>query len=389
MPRAKPRGPIARFIQRLGMAVGLIAMMTTVAALLLHASVETDGPPPRDPDAAGRRMSLSEVKSWGYQLHRTNLGELAKSPFDLIVIDPSAFGRMSLAKRAEAIEKLKRKPDGGQRIVLSYLSIGEAEDYRAYWRGEWVMPAAASPTEGQASAVQATAPATAPSQPSGPPAAAKAPIVTGSTQPAAPAAVPAAPVRVPSAAAPKWLGAENAEWRGNYKVRFWDADWQALLMGKRDAALDRIAASGFDGVYLDRADVFAELKAERPTAKDDMVGLVEKIAGYARRLNPGFLVVLQNAEELMAHQSVRRAIDAIAKEDLLYGINGEGLANDSADVTASLHYLKLAQKSGRPVLVVEYLSDRKVADDARRKLAAHGFISYFAPRDLGRLNVEF
>jgi cysteinyl-tRNA synthetase len=213
--------------------------------------------------------------------------------------------------------------------------------------------------------------------------------VTGSTQPALPAAVPAAPVRVPSAAAPKWLGAENAEWRGNYKVRFWDADWQALLMGKRDAALDRIAASGFDGVYLDRADVFADLKAERPAAKEDMVGLVEKIADYARRLNPGFLVVLQNAEELMAHESVRRAIDAIAKEDLLYGINGEGLANDSADVTASLHYLKLAQKSGRPVLVVEYLSDRKVADDARRKLAAHGFISYFAPRDLGRLNVEF
>ena len=385
MPRAKPRGPIARFIQRLGMAVGLMAMLTTAAALLLHASVETDGPPPRDPDAAGRRMSLSEVKSWGYQLHRANLAELATSPFDLLVIDPSAFGRMSLAKRAEAIEKLKRKQGGGQRIVLAYLSIGEAEDYRAYWRGEWVMPAAAAPAEGQAAVAQGAAPAASTAVP----AATKAPIVTGSTQVAAPAGTPAAPVRVPSPAAPKWLGPENAEWRGNYKVRFWDADWQALLMGKRDAALDRIAASGFDGVYLDRADVFAELKAERPTAKGDMVGLVEKIADYARRLNPGFLVVLQNAEELMAHESVRRAIDAIAKEDLLYGINGEGLANDSADVTASLHYLKLAQKSGRPVLVVEYLSDRKVADEARRKLAAHGFISYFAPRDLGRLNVEF
>lgn len=381
MPRAKPRGPIARLIQRLGMAIGLIAMMTTVAALLLHASVETEGPPPRDPDAAGRRTSLSEVKRWGYQRYGANLSELAKSPFDLIVIDPSAFGRMSVAKRAEAIEALKRKPDGGQRIVLAYLSIGEAEDFRAYWRGEWVMPAAASPGGAQTATAQRTAPAA--------PRSASAPIVTGSTQPAAPMAATGAPVRIPSAAAPKWLGAENTDLRGNYRVRFWDADWQGLLMGKRDAALDRIAASGFDGVYLDRAVVLADMTAERPAARDDMAGLVEKVAAYARRLNPGFLVVLQNAEELIGHDSVRRAIDAIAKEDLLYGINGEGLANDSADVTASLHYLKLAQKSGRPVLVVEYLSDRKAADDARRKLAAHGFISYFAPRDLGRLNIEF
>lgn len=34
----------------------------------------------------------------------------------------------------EQIESLKRKAIGGKRLVIAYFSIGEAEDYRNYWK---------------------------------------------------------------------------------------------------------------------------------------------------------------------------------------------------------------------------------------------------------------
>ena len=35
------------------------------------------------------------------------------------------------------VARLRKKPDGKPRLVLAYLSVGEAEDYRAYWKKGW------------------------------------------------------------------------------------------------------------------------------------------------------------------------------------------------------------------------------------------------------------
>ena len=72
------------------------------------------------------------------------------------------------------------------------MSIGEAEDYRFYWREEW------------------------------------------------------------DDSGPSWLDVENADWPGNYKVRFWDSGWQSIML----QYADRILAAGFDGVYLDIIDAY-------------------------------------------------------------------------------------------------------------------------------------
>ena len=76
------------------------------------------------------------------------------------------------------------------------MSIGEAEDYRYYWREDWV------------------------------------------------------------AEPPSWLADENPDWPGNYKVRYWDTDWQSIIYGTGDSYLGQILAAGFDGVYLDIIDAF-------------------------------------------------------------------------------------------------------------------------------------
>ena len=91
---------------------------------------------------------------------------------------------------------------------------------------------------------------------------------------------PARPLRAPTLAAPTWLGDENPAWRGNFRVRYWDQGWQSLMFGHETAALERIIGAGFDGVYLDRADVYQGWAKERPEARADLTrrGLADRAA---------------------------------------------------------------------------------------------------------------
>ena len=54
--------------------------------------------------------------------------------------------------------------------------------------------------------------------------------------------------------APSWMGEENPNWEGNYKVRYWDPQWKNLVFGNSESYLDKILSAGFNGVYLDIID---------------------------------------------------------------------------------------------------------------------------------------
>ncbi len=118
---------------------------------------------------------------------------LDATDYDVLIIDLFYEDQMLTS---QDVTDLQTKANGGKRLVISYMSIGEAEDYRYYWQDEWEI----SP--------------------------------------------------------PGWLDQENPDWEGNYKVHYWDPDWQAVIYGSSDAYLDRILAAGFDGVYLDIIDGF-------------------------------------------------------------------------------------------------------------------------------------
>lgn len=290
------------------------------------------GPAPQRPPAAaptlGQRPSLVGVQSWGYQLQRLDLGAMAASPYDLIVIDRSRDGSDEGALRPAEVERLKQKPDGGRRFVFAYLSIGEAESYRGYWQEAW------------------------------------------------------------KRSAPPFLLGENPDWEENYAVRFWMPQWQSIIFGSPEAYLDRIVAQGFDGVYLDKCDVTEDLEQhfpavarERADLARDMVDFVIRLAAHARRTRPDFAVIMQNAEPLLRSAELRSVIDGVGKEELYFGLDGGEGMNEGQDVEESRSLLALVRAEGKGVLVVEYLGDRAKMRRASELAAGDGFVLFLSGRN--------
>lgn len=144
--------------------------------------------------------SLDQVQNFLYLLNKENfstkqefIDAVRNTNYDLLITD--AFFNDSAFTEAE-VSALRQKRNGGQRMVISYMSIGEAEDYRYYWQEGW--------EQGN----------------------------------------------------PDWLAVENPNWPGNYKVKYWDPEWQAIITGNKDSYLQLILDAGYDGVYLDIIDGF-------------------------------------------------------------------------------------------------------------------------------------
>jgi cysteinyl-tRNA synthetase, unknown class len=273
---------------------------------------------------------LKDATSWGYQLQRVHAGQIPAA-IDVLVVDYTA---------RDDVEALRTKPDGTKRIVLCYLSIGEAENYRTYWRPRW-----------------ATSP-------------------------------------------PVWLGPENPAWKGNFAVKFWYPEWQRLIVDPARTQpstwdriiealfpqpkpyLDQIVEAGFDGVYLDRVDAYEKALETRPAATADMVAFVEKISAHAKKRRSGFLVIPQNGESLLANPRYLKAIDGIGKEDLFYGETGDGKPNIPTEIRITIGHLNRAKAEGRPVFVVEYVSDEDLKRKTHAELRQLGYVGTFTERSL-------
>src|SRR5437588_13085045 len=64
---------------------------------------------------------LQAVRSWAYVLQAIDPMEIARSPYDLVVVDYNENKVM----RPGIVDIMRRKPDGSRRFVVAYLSIGE------------------------------------------------------------------------------------------------------------------------------------------------------------------------------------------------------------------------------------------------------------------------
>ena len=187
---------------------------------------------------------------------------------------------------------------------------------------------------------------------------------------------------------PGWLGPHNNHWRGNYGVRYWQDGWQDIILGSPDGYLQRIARAGFDGVYLDKIDEFADMARENVRARPDMIAFVVRLAKTARALKPGFLVVPQNGEELLRDAGYRAVIDGLGKEDLLFGDPKERVWNAPDQVARNVRDLALLVADGKPVLTVEYVAEPSLLAQARRENERYRFIPHFADRTLDSLRVD-
>ena len=140
--------------------------------------------------------SLSEVKNFLCLLNPENFSNideyyqaLKNTNYDLLLIEVS---HNNIFFTKEQIEELKIKHNGGKRIVIAYLSIGEAENYRVYWNKKW------------------------------------------------------------NKKKPNWIVKENESWKGNYIVKYWTPEWK-IVIKEYQKKLDEI---GVDGYLLDTVDSY-------------------------------------------------------------------------------------------------------------------------------------
>ena len=145
--------------------------------------------------------NLSQVKNFLYLINPIHfatktmfINAVTSTNYDLLIMD--SFFNDGVEFTSAEIDQLKNKANGGKRLVISYMSIGEAENYRYYWQNNW------------------------------------------------------------NTNKPNWIDAENPNWAGNYKVKYWNSDWQNIIYGNDNSYLKKIINANFDGVYLDIIDAF-------------------------------------------------------------------------------------------------------------------------------------
>jgi cysteinyl-tRNA synthetase len=169
-------------------------------------------------------------------------------------------------------------------------------------------------------------------------------------------------------------------------VRFWDPAWRALLF----RAVDQLIDTGFDGAFLDVVDAgeyWAEEAPEaqrNPQAEQQMVELVEALAAHARVRKPGFGLFPNGGPGLGRFPAYVKVVDGLFVEDVWYsGAHRQKPANTAWVLEA----VKPFRAAGKPVLAIDYPTQKFVDDFYARALAA-GLVPYATVRDLDKLTVN-
>jgi uncharacterized protein (TIGR01370 family) len=253
-----------------------------------------------------------------YQLQGESFGLLSSQSFRVAVVDMDD-ANLSASQVATL--------HGQGKTLYTYLSIGEAEDYRDYWiDGHW------------------------------------------------------------SQQKPSFVLGENPDWEGNYSVKFWDYTWQQIMFGRVADAI----AHGYDGMYLDIVDAYEVAQVRNaytgPDIRQAMIDFVVALSQYAKALDPDFKVIPQNAVGLLAlkesnpgvpNTAYLNAIDGVGVEDLWY--DGD---STSSWTSGDLAFIKNAVNAGKFVLATSYpTQDAKQEAFVTNALNA-GFIPFVADRDL-------
>jgi len=329
-------------------------------------------------------FTLDQVQFWAYQIQdvalNASIDGLVDSSYDMVVIEPTRTDwslpddgedRDRDFDTAAAVSRLKASPasDGLHRkLVIAYIDIGQAEDWRWYWTWD-----ERSPDDSVAQALC-----------DGP--------------------------QFPPSHWPAYIAkCDPDQWLHNYPVYYWDPDWQNIVIqgnglssspfGDYRSIIDEVIRDGFDGIYLDWVEAFEDediaAKAVQlgldPAA--EMVAFIQSMRDYAATRVEDFLIIQQNAASLIGEaQAIVGVIDAIAQEAIWFDgdatdewddPDGFDYVNDSDLVGYYLGYLSMYQQAGVPVFACEYALES--ANEAYSRAYASGFIPYVTRRSLGRL----
>jgi len=145
-------------------------------------------------------LKLSDAKNYLYLINPANirtkrayLKAIADTNFDMITID-LFFNDEPLT--AKDIEQLKKKANGGKRLIISYVNIGAAENWRYYWNRSWKLND------------------------------------------------------------PSWIKKKYVGYEDEFYVEFWHEDWKKIIYGNNDSYLKKILDAGLDGAFLDNVEAY-------------------------------------------------------------------------------------------------------------------------------------
>ena len=297
--------------------------------------------------ASAGKTAVEDVEHWLYlidvDLSEEVIEQIVDSEHDMLVLDfiPSEENNTDFPM-AELVSRLHNAPH--PKIVVAYIDIGQAEEYRTYWQPGW------------------------------------------------------------GVGDPSWIaGVDPDGWEGNFPVAYWDDEYREIWLGD-GGMMEQIIDAGLDGVYLDWVEAYSDEQVLDLAESDsidpvqEMIWWVGDIAEFGRGQNPGFIVISQNAAELAEFDEYVAIIDGIAQEQVWFdgGADNdppgdcplprteEALDSDAYRDSLSLacrrqyddfpestlhvsseeylNYLFLAQGKGLPIFTVDYaLEDENVA----------------------------
>jgi cysteinyl-tRNA synthetase len=267
----------------------------------------------------------ASVNDYIIQLQRARVDRLAPTAYDLVISDIALSG-----SSPGEVTRLKASA-GGDKLVVAYMSIGQAATFQYYWQPEWSM--------------------------------------TGER--------------------PDWADSPDGTWAGDIWVHYWDPRWQSIIINGEDSYLDRIIDMGFDGVLLDRVDAATFYEEQgRETAYAEMVDFVKAIADHARERSPGFGVFTINGEDIPfrdPNDGYLDAVTGILVESLYYGYPRDHEASPP-DWTA-IREADLARwvEADKLVLTVNYSRVPEHVTDSYLRSRENGYVPYVSDRGLSRL----
>jgi len=320
------------------------------------------------PTVAMEPLPLSQVKYWAYQLQDLSepgaVDKLDKSNYDMLVLEPtrtdwSSDDRYFNTKVMVSQLRNSKASDGVHRkMLMAYIDIGEAENWRWYWT--WSR-------------------------------------VWGKGEPR-------------PADWPDYILTHDPDgWEGCFPVAYWNEKWKDIAIYGRNhdsnpdrdynSIIDEVIKDGFDGIYLDWVEAFendaviAEAQRQEKDTEVEMIQFIQEIKSYATLRDPDFIIIQQNAAALCeGHSELFSVIDAISQEAIWYdgsafddwnAPDGYDIANDSYLTDYYLEYLDQYIEAGLTVFNCEYAL--RHADKAYSESYSKGYTPYCTRRSLSRL----
>jgi len=318
-----------------------------------------------------KKIALKDVQTWAYKIQgmETNDYELMRTHFDMYVIEPmisdpftADFDITNLIGR---IREFNKTYYGKDPLILAYIDVGQAENWRWYWQEGWEPE----------SVYQAD-----------------------------------------------WVtDVDPNDWTGNYPVAYWYDEWYNICIYGTNGNSHLLTTLNydFDGIYMDWVEGFTheavveQAADEGIDATNEMFWLIEELHTLATNVNPDYLVVAQNAADLYKHNPslYTQIIDGIALEAIWFDGHNEYDAFDNWDGQGGFNiwttnlgpdyvgytdyvidHLEPLTNLNFPIFCVEYAQDHDGTNFASMvydELAPqHGYIPYCSQRALSRLSTN-